>query len=216
MSQMSDNLKKLAAAGKGDKARTLLREEAGRSHSRYEAIRRDESLSDQGKQKELAAAYLGMRVRVDREVAQMAARVVTADRDDASNVLGTNGIPGDAASLTISRRDAADRVAAVGTRDELGELLRRATRSGDEVLARAVAERALEDLDDRTMNQFLEDRPNLDAAAQRLWNARRADSGVFGDAVLTADLYPHELFGMDDGSISEIVHGAAKTGAVLG
>lgn len=207
MSAFAENLKKLNAAGRGGEIRTYLREEAGKVESVYNSIRRDETLSESGKLQNLAGAYLAMRVRVDREVESRATRVMGADRDDASSVFGTKGIPGDPASLTISRRDASDRVASITSREELRELLRRATRSGDEVLARAVAERALEDEDDATMHLFLADRPNLDAAAERLWNARQAEANSFGDIVAASELYPGELYGMTTEAIESVAQG---------
>lgn len=141
---------------------------------------------------------------VEAELVEMASRVVRVDRDDAERVFGTKGLDGDAASLAISRRDAGDRVAAAGGPSELRELLRRATRSGDEVLARAVAERAVEDQDAGTMHAFIADRTQLDAASERLWNARRAGNDSMMLSMQLLNLVPEELQGMTFDSIEQL------------
>lgn len=204
MSTMFDQLKTLTAAGKGKEARQLLEARASRAAREYDLIRSDASLSEAGKRQRLAGVATQVRREAEAEIAKLAARVIDLDRDDAGKVLGVSGLQGDPASLVISRRDAADRVAQTSTREELQELLRRATRSGDEVLARAVAEKALEELDAKTMNQFLADRPLLDDAANRLWNARQAETDGFSIAIQAADLSPHEFFGMDSDAVREI------------
>jgi len=199
-----DAIKTLNAAGKGTEVMELLQKEAGSAARTYEQIRSDGMYSDEARQWQLAVAYVQRRHRIDRELADKASRVVTVDRDDAGNVFGIKGLEGDQASLVISRRDAADRVAVVTDRGELRELLRRATRSGDEVLARAVAERALENQDPATMNAFLADRPHLEAAGERLWRAQQASRDTFAFSMHLGAVRPHELSGMSADSIEAL------------
>jgi hypothetical protein len=204
MSAAGDAMKKLNAAGKRREAREVVQREADRASGAYRFIRQDASLSEEGKRQQLAVEALRTRRKVEQELTSMARLVLSSDREDVAKVLGTAGVQGDPASLIISRRDASDRVANVTDRAELQELLRQATRSGDELLARAVAAKALDNLDDSTMNLFLEDRPHLDAAANRLWNAQRAETDTLGDVAVLADLSPHELIGMDEDGLSEV------------
>ncbi len=73
-------------------------------------------------------------------------------------------------------------------------------------MARAIAERALEELDDKTLNQFCADRPHLDSAVERLWNTQRASES--GDSMSLAmemiGLQPAELLGMSFDSIEQL------------
>lgn len=199
-----DNVKKLIAAGKGAEVEQLLKDASQRARAKYESIAKDEHLNDDGRRYQLAVGYRQSRQTVDKKLAEMASTVVRIDRDDAERVFGTKGLSGDHASLTISRRDAQDRVAAITSADELRALLRRATRSGDEILARAVAEKAIENLDAKTMHEFVATRPDLDAAAERLWNAQRANSNTLGFSMLFADLRPHELGDMTSDAIEAL------------
>lgn len=204
--ETQEAIKSLAAAGKGDEVKEYLEAEAKRANANFARIRGESMYTDEAKRWQLAVAYVQQRRRVDQELADKASRVIRTDRDDAERVFGVKGLAGDAASLVISRRDAADRVAAVKERSELRELLRRATRSGDEVLARAVAERAVEMQDATTMNQFLADRPELDAAGERLWNAQRAEHDTMGYSIHLLGLKPHELSGMDRAAIEHLAN----------
>lgn len=199
-------IKALAAAGKGGEVKEYLDAEGKKAAGRYAAIRNESMYTDEAKRWQLAVAYVQQRRRIDQELADKASRVIRTDRDDAERVFGVKGLAGDAASLVISRRDAADRVSAVQDRSELRELLRRATRSGDEVLARAVAERAVEMQDATTMNQFLADRPNLDAAGERLWNAQRSEHDSMGFVMHLMALRPQELSGMSAQSIENLAN----------
>lgn len=197
-------IKALAAAGKGSEVKAYLTAEATKAAGRYDQIRNESMYTDEAKRWQLAVAYVQQRRRIDQELADKASKVIRTDRDDAERVFGVKGLNGDAASLVISRRDAADRVAAVEERTELRELLRRGTRSGDEVLARAVAERAVEMQDATTMNQFLADRPELDAAGERLWNAQRSEHETFSYSMQLGAVRPHELSGMPAVSIEAL------------
>jgi hypothetical protein len=158
----------------------------------YADIARDDSLSEKGRTRQLARAYLSHRQTVERDLADRAARVTRVDRGDAESVFVTAGLSGDPANLIIARRDADDRVASAEAHD-LPAMLRRATRAGDEVMARAIVARAVENGDADTVNQFTADRPDLQAATERLWDAERAQTDTFSTNVLLAALRPGEL-----------------------
>ena len=199
-------IKTLAAAGKSEEARELVGAYSERAQRASAAIRAESGdLTDDAKRRHLAAAATRARRDLNAEIEKLAARVGRTDRGDAQAVFGVDGLPGDAASLAISRRDAADRVATLDP-GERRDLLHRATRSGDEVLARAIAERALEELDDKTLHQFCAHRPHLDSAVERLWNTQRASGR--GDSMSIAmemiGLQPAELLGMSFDSIEQL------------
>lgn len=139
--------------------------------------------------------YLHNQQEAEQKVIALASHVASTDRVDASEVFGVKGLPGDPASLAISRRDAGDRVAQAESNEERREMLARATRSGDEVMARAIAQHATEGGDAKTMEQFIADRPNLEAAAQRVWNAEHAGARGMGFAFALMGLLPQELSG---------------------
>lgn len=164
----AEAMKKLVKAGKGEEVREVIDRWSKRAEGKFQEIRSDSSRTDGYKQWAMAVTSKQIRASMDDELERMASRVVSLDRDDADRVLGVHGIKGDPASLVISRRDAGDRVASIADGAELRSLLARATRSGDEVLARAVAERALEMQSAETLNQFCADRPHLDSAVERL------------------------------------------------
>jgi len=199
-----DAIKALLRAGKGQEVRDLLDRKARTAESRFAEVRADESRTDDYKRWALAVESSRMLRELTKELDAMAGRVVSKDRDDAESVFGVRGIAGDPASLTISRRDAGDRVAGLNARSELRELLQRATRSGDEVLARAVAERATELRYDDVMHHFLADRPALDAAGERLWNSQHVDHASMGLTVGMVAFKPEELAGMNFDSIEAV------------
>lgn len=182
----------LARAGRGDEVQKIVDQAVNAAQCHYREIDEDETRTPEYKRQELDQAYAKHRTKLNDKLAGLAQTVAQSEQRDAVRAFGTDDLKGDAASLAISRRDAGDRVAAVSQK-ETRDLLTRANRSGDEVLARAVAERALENLDDTTLHAFLADRPNLDPIVQRLWDAARAKnshSGTFQNAMLLSGLRP--------------------------
>ncbi len=102
-------------------------------------IRGRPELSDRGRAMLLARNYLACK-------SQMADLEQTAHSDDTvlrsqteRSVFGTSGLPGDAATIAVSYRDAQDRAATLTSPTDAAALLARAERSNDEPLARAVA-----------------------------------------------------------------------------
>ena len=201
-----DAIKALLRAGQGQEVRDLLDRKARVAESRFAGVRADGSRTDDYKRWALAVESSRLLRELNQELESMASRVVSKDRDDAEAVFGVRGIAGDPASLMVSRRDAGDRVAGVNARSELRDLLQRATRSGDEVLARAVAERATELRYDDVMHQFLATRPALDAAGERLWNSQHVDHASMELTVGMMAFKPEELAGMNFDSIETIAH----------
>lgn len=115
-----------------------------------------------------------------------------------TDVAGTRGL--DQATASVSYRDAQDRAAAIKNMSEALALLARAERSGDELLARAVAGHAYDIGMQGVVDTYLATRPDK---AQALAELQQLDSngGVFGAArnmfawVLSV---PPELAGIPD------------------
>lgn len=196
-----DAYKALVAAGKRADAHKVIADKTRSVQNQYNEIRQDRSRTEDYKKHLFANSYLAARRSIDEELNRLASRVIQIDRDDASNVFGTAGLPGDPASLSISLRDASDRVAGIQEGKDLRELLARATRSGDEVLARACVQRAMEMQSAETVNAFTADRPGLEAATERLWNSQQAEHDSFSLTMELIAMQPGELSGMGHDAI---------------
>jgi len=110
------------------------------NHERRNAsIRARTELTDQAKAALLARSYTDAQSHMTE--LQRSATADTADRRARAerSAFGTADLPGDAATLAISLRDAQDRSATLTSPTDAAALLARAERSGDELLARAVA-----------------------------------------------------------------------------
>lgn len=204
-----DAIKELTRAGRKADVKAILTEHAEKAQSTYSRVLDDPRMADTYKRQALAQQQVRVQREVDAALADAAAKVVTIDRDDAASVFGVKGLTGDPATLIASRRDAGDRVANITDEDELQNLLRRANRTGDEVMARAVAERATELQAVKVVNAFIADRPNLDAAVNRLWNSEQAETGPGFDVVmLLSELRAESLQGMRTDQVEQIAEGA--------
>ncbi|MDQ3485447.1 MAG: hypothetical protein M3445_08600 [Actinomycetota bacterium] len=156
----------------------------------YRSIEEDSTRSDTWKQEQLDQEYERVKTSVADRLVSMARDAEHDDQRDATRVFGSAGLPGDAASLAISARDAADRVATADA-DDLRDLLDRATRMDDEVLARAVVRRAIDEGAAKVVNDFTERRPELLDATERLWDrARRSDQTGFGSTFQSLAIMP--------------------------
>ncbi|MDT0201349.1 hypothetical protein [Nocardioides sp. AE5] len=187
--------RKLVKAGKSKEASEIIQRWVNKANAAYDEIRSDSTISEEYRLKSLAVVSIQHRRALEDEIISLAERTVLTDRDDAQKVFGIAGIPGDQATLVISRRDAGDRVATIARGEELRELLARATRTGDEVMARAIAERALEMGSADTLNQFTADRPEMDSAVERLWNMERRRGDAMALTVAMVGMKPAELEG---------------------
>jgi hypothetical protein len=160
--------------------------------------------------------------RYSSVMAALASRLTAAantagkqDATDASNVFGVAGLPGDAASLAISRRDAADRVADVTDPTQRQALLASAVRNGDNTLARALVQAAVESGDLDTVNAFTEAFPELNDAVERLWIAqhRKSTAVDLTAAFRLAALKPVALGAMQNFEIQAAAAGQTTPGA---
>ncbi len=198
---------RIARAGKGVVAIEATHQLTEAATRTYRNISENAQWSEQHKTQQLAVAYSDYRRQADQTLSDLAERAARTEQGDAERVFGVTGLGGDSASLMISRRDAGDRVAGIFDSRELGALLSKATRSGDEVLARAIAERATEIGDVDTMNAFLDDRPSLEQAGERLWSAQQQgglEVMALGLQLLPAK--PSELDSMNEWEIDRLVH----------
>lgn len=174
-----------------------------RIHNRYraefDAVRRDTSRTAEWQKRQLADAWLQMTDEVNQQREQASAASEAHTRSLTRQAFGVEGISGDPGSLTISARDASDRVAQTDTRHELEHLLDSASSTGDEVLARAVARRAFEYGDNDLLDRFLSIRPELQPTVTELrgmtTDTRRTR---ITESLNGAAAKPPELRGMDE------------------
>lgn len=212
MTVFSDSVDELTAAGRRDDILRVLDAAAKAAQADYRAIREDPDLSDAGRRKLLAQRTIAYRDAVDQDLAKIARETAAADQRDAGRVFGTAGLPGDPASLSISRRDAQTRVAAVKDGAELARLLTSATRSGDEVLARAIVQRAVDGQYVSIVNQYMAAHPQTADSVERLWTrAQRAAhtdrGGDFGVTLKLSAVMPAEFHTRRDAEL----HAAAAS-----
>lgn len=212
MTSALDHIKTLAATGRSSEALPILDKYSKSARQRFEAIREDTTVSEEHRRRLLAVASKGVRDSLTDELGKIAGGAVKVDRDDAARVFGVVGLKGDEATLAMSRRDAADRVREMDGR-ELADALRSATRTGDEVMARAIAEKAFEDGNGKLLEQFINDRPELEESAVRLWNTREAERNTMPWSLRLADLTPYELSGMSAQAIDDLATSPVKAGA---
>ena len=169
-------LTRLQRLGRSDEADPLLNDA---ERSGYDHIVNDASRSQDWKTTQTAKRYIAVMAVLANKLTAAANLAGTQDADDASRVFGVKGLSGDPASLAISRRDANDRVAEITDNVQRADLLASAARSGDEVLAHAVAESAIKSGDTDTTNAFSAAFPALSDAVERLWTAEhRKMTGV--------------------------------------
>ncbi len=156
---------------------TSERDKAASVRARYqglvERIRASQDLSTEGRARQLAAAYLTTKNELATLHKQEQARVQNRAAELERRVFGPPaGVPD-----ILSVRDAADRAAQIKKPEDARELLRRAEQNRDEVLARAVAQTALErgrqaildkevDAWDDTLRDFYGARPHLEQVLQ--------------------------------------------------
>jgi hypothetical protein len=165
----------------------------------FDGVRRDTSRTPEWHKHRLAGLWLDMQAEVKQAREQATADGQAHIRSLTRKAFGVDGISGDAGSLAISMRDAADRVAQVENRDELVLLLHSATHSGDEVLARAVARQAFERGDSDLLDTYASIRPEAEASLGKLreMTTDTLQSRVH-ESMLASAAKPGELQGMDE------------------
>jgi len=176
-----------------------------RHASALAAIRNDTTRTEQWRRQQIAKVFLKMKAELDADVDLQVEAKVRTQRSLEAKVFGVSSLPGDVASLSISRRDAGDRVAGLKTQVDAIRLLDRADRSGDEVLARAIAERALENDWADVANAFVDTRPHLSTAVEQLWNSRPATAAEnMAGHMIRGSLQPGELHGLSQHDIERL------------
>jgi hypothetical protein len=181
----------------------------------YDSILSDGSRSDAWKLQASARQYIRVVTTLADDLTGVAGAASNQYRQDASTVFGTEGLAGDPATLTVSRRDAAQRVEDVNDSVLLQRLLAQAAEIGDEVLARAVAQKAVESQDFGTLNEFVSLYPQLAAAAQRLWDCatRKTTGADITTAWRVAALKPAILKPLQDYEVVATALGNAAAGS---
>lgn len=182
---------------------------------RVEEIRGDRTRTDEYKRATLAREYLTAKGRIDALSAKDKTSQAGRRRTLEAQVFGISGLIGDSGSLAISRRDAGDRAAQLTDERSALDLLARAERSGDEPLARAIAERAVEAGWADVANTFLETRPLLDKALTEIWNYESPSLATeMRDAMEIALAKPHEIDGIPDHQLGQIAESGDNSPAL--
>lgn len=180
----------------------------------FDSIRNDKTRTEGWKREQLAVRYLELKRDVDAALAAHERDAATRRRAAERKVFGIESIPGDRASLAISRRDAGDRAAKLTTAADALALLARAERSGDEPLARAIAEHAMDSGWVDVANAFLDTRPHLDADYSDLWNqTSRTVTGEVEEAFTYGTLKPRELDSVNEYQLPVLAEGSAQATA---
>jgi hypothetical protein len=180
---------------------------AERHASELAAIRRADTRTEDWKRREIAKVYIAMREERDEEVERSRRRLAAERQRLEDRVFGVDGLPGDKASLAISRRDAGDRAARLENPMRALDLLARADRSGDEPLARAIAEVAYERDWAEVANRFADSRPAMQRPLEELWNTEEPRTGGMariGEEMARSVIKPEELQGMSDFEIDRL------------
>ncbi len=123
---------------------TQTRERAHYVQTRYtqdvQDIRADSHLSGEGKRRALAQAYLRTRDKLQQLQKKESEEIARRRRELERSLFGLSAGRGDAAMLSL--RDAQQRVASLKAPAQALTLLAAAERTGDDILARAVAAHA--------------------------------------------------------------------------
>ena len=168
---------------------------------RADAIRSDNRLSPQGKQRAIAKLYATTKPALEALGATYdtgrAERRSALERD----LFGLK--PGALSTDTISYRDAMARVAGVKDEADLLPILRTANLSGDTILGKAVLARAFELGEVGTINQYIEVSPALEKDVVELWGLSAPDDfqGMFNDTMFAMQK-PTEIAALSDHAIS--------------
>ena len=200
----SDALNHLARLGQGDHAKTVVANAANAVS--YDAITGNADLSDAGKQKAAAAKFVSHMSSVAAELEADAQRFGKQHAEDSANTFGIAGLQGDHATLSISRRDAAERVGKITDSTELQRVLAQANRNGDDTMCRAIADHAMSIGDAGTLNAFTAAQPQHADAVKRLWTAAQ-HSTTTSDVVAgwhLAELKPSVLGKLSDQQIEAV------------
>jgi hypothetical protein len=164
----ADALSTLQSLGHSDDAEPALT--AAESRSSYVSISDNDELSDSGKLQTCARQYINVMSNLAAQLSSAASAASRQYAADTATVFGVAGLPGDPATLAISRRDATERVEQVNDSVDLQRLLSSAVTHGDDVLSHAIAEAAVTNRDAATAAAFQNAYPALADAYERIWD----------------------------------------------
>lgn len=185
----------------------------GEYQNLVESIRGDRSLSEHGKQKELARLYIDYKPRMQaleaEENSTKQTRLKTLRRD----LFGLSGFADP--NTAISYRDAQDRAANIQDEEAAMSLLSRAELSGDTSLAKAVAAKSFESGWSRVINEYADANPTSEAKFQELVDLESYGKGsaglaqILGAAMIYGVDKPNELGGYSmDSQIVDLANSA--------
>lgn len=170
------------------------------------SIRADPSLSDVGRQQQLAAAYIRTRDAVARLQSRATANASTR-RDVLIRTLFGLTTTADP-NAAISFRDAQDRAAALENPRAAQRLLDQANRTGDEHLAKAIAHRAYEDAWFDVLDKYASTRPSVEAKLGELVTQEPTLASTIGAAMAYAVTKPTELARFGEAAIANLANTA--------
>jgi hypothetical protein len=213
LANINASLATLRRLGASDKADAAL--DNATAPDTYAALDADTEHNTDWLRTSYARKYISVVTALARTLTRLANTTGGQDQDDAARVFGIKGLPGDVASLGISRRDAATRAEDIGP-DNIKRLtaLTGAARTGDDVLAHALVESAFVYDDIDTVNAFVDAYPALSDATERLWNAahRKMTEQDVMVAWRIAALKPAPLKALQDYEIAAAAAGQTNVG----
>jgi hypothetical protein len=181
----------------------------------YDSILNDGSRSQEWKIQASARQYINVVTELSNDLTAVATTASRQYKADAATVFGTQGLQGDPATLTISRRDAAQRVEEENDSIRLQRLLAQASEIGDDVLSHAIAEKCVSIGDSDTVTLFQELYPQLSDAVARLWACatRKVSGADITTAWRVAAVRPAVLASLQDYEVVSAALGNANAGA---
>ncbi|WP_436785783.1 hypothetical protein [Yinghuangia sp. YIM S10712] len=175
-----------------------------------DSIRGARNVHPDAKKVEVARAYHQARTALDRARKEQQAQDEKIWPDLERRLFGYDtgyAAPAERAATVIAARDAYDRAANLGSSKDAAQLLARAEQTGDELLARAVAQRA----NDRSWNEVLGDYLSRRPEATRIYNQmceiyqrRTSLNGNIKTGMDHALHRPEELTGLSDTDIAAL------------
>lgn len=208
-------LQTLQRLGQSALAEPLLTEAADEIAAVSSPIDLDTSRSDSYKLTAQAKLYINVIGALAGKLTAAANTAGAQDAADAASVFGIKGLPGDVASLAISRRDAGDRASNITDPIQRQRLLKQAARTGDDCLSRAIVQSAFDFNDPDTINAFMSAYPDLAPAVQRLWDAahRKTTAVDLAMSWQLAALKPPAISSLADYEIASAAAGNTNAGA---
>jgi len=185
-----------------------------RYHAHLERIRQDRRLSQTGKNRAVAKLYLDTKRQADtlRAEGERGYRTRVTELERALFGIGATRDP----LAAISYRDAQSTAAELNTPGKADAVMRRALRSGDTLLAKAVfahcfdqieADKLREDEWGKLVNAYLAEHEDVRASALELGQLRDANGkrARFEEAVSYGIIRPGEVEGYSDATLAEWV-----------